>query len=72
MVPGRVVQLRFDAFFEKREGLFSVFIQENSRQPECLMWTKIQHDVFDVQLFPSLQNLTARLSFLKREKLYDR
>ena len=49
----RIVQLRFDAFLEKREGLFSVFVQKNSRQSECLMWTKIQHKRFDVHLFTS-------------------
>ena len=55
MLSCRVVQLRFDAFFEKSEGLFPVFVEKDSRKPERLLWTEVQHDVFDVHLFPSLQ-----------------
>ncbi len=63
MVPRRIVQLRFDALFEKYEGFFSVFVQKNSRQPECLMRTKIQHDVLNVHCSPPCRTSCSSLSF---------
>ena len=39
MVPCCLIQLRFEALFEKEEGLSFVFIEEDSRQPQCFFRT---------------------------------
>ena len=51
MVPSCSFELRFETLFEKKEGLFFVFVKKDSCKPERVLGAKIQHDMFYVHLF---------------------
>jgi hypothetical protein len=53
MVPGRLLQLGFQTFLQKRKSSLLVFDQENPRNPKRVLGTKIQHSGSDVHSFSS-------------------
>jgi hypothetical protein len=62
MVPGGLRQLRFETFFEKKECLVPVFVEKDFREHECLLWTEIQHERFDVHPSTSYLSLPFPVS----------
>jgi hypothetical protein len=68
MIPGRLRQLRLQAFLEKGKGFLFVFVKKDSCEPERLLGAKIQDHMFYVHLFSSsshffLNNLVSDFTF---------
>ena len=53
MVPGRLIELGFEALFKKKECLSFIFVDEDSRESKGFLWTQFKHDLLDTHHFSS-------------------
>ena len=65
MVSGRRIELRFETVFEKKQGLFFVFVKKDSCESHGLFRVEAEQDRFDSHRSPPLLDQTLLSSEIR-------